>query len=369
MQLRIVVAAIVLGFLSCTRPALAQKVGDKVVVVSESVEIKVRNDVIDITHAGAIFVVREVQETRIGINSVHGTGFIEKRHVIPLSKAVSHWSELIRSDPDDFAAYIARGLAYRELREYEKAIADYTEAIRLDPKSVAAHLDRGSVWSKKREYDKAIADFTEAIRLDPKYAGAYTNRGAAWQSRGDYDKAIANYNEAIRLDPKDAVLYYNRGHAWQSKDDFDQAIKDYSKALQLDPKFTAAYYNRGRASEYKGKYDDAIADYNEAIRGDPKYARAYNARAWVWASCPDKRFRDGKQAVVSALRSCELDPANAASYIGTLAAAYAEVGDFENAVKWQLSVIQVAPASDKTSLQTRLDLFRAGKAYREEPKK
>ena len=369
MQVRIVVIAVVFAFLPLARSAQAQKVGDKVVVVSDSVEIKVRNDVIDTTHAGAIFVVREVQDERLSVNSVHGTGFIEKRHVIPLSQAVSHWTELIQSDPEDFAAYVARGLAYRELREYEKAITDYTEAIRLDPKSVAAYLDRGSVWSKKHEYDKAIADFTEAIRLDPKYAGAYSNRGAAWQSRGDFDKAIANYNEAIRLDPKDAVLYYNRGHAWQSKDDFDQAIKDYSKALQLDPKFAAAFYNRGRVSESRGRYDDAVADYNEAIRLDPKYARAYNARAWIWATCPDARVRDGKRAVASALRACELDPTNAASHIGTLAAAYAEVGDFETAIKWQLRTIQVAPASDKTSLQTRLDLFRSGKPYRDEAKK
>lgn len=369
MQLRIVVAASVLGFLSFARPVLAQKVGDKVVVVSESVEIKVRNDVIDTTRAGAIFVVREVQEARIGINSVHGTGFIEKRHVIPLSKAVSHWSELIESDPDDFAAYIGRGLAYRELREYEKAIADYTEAIRLDPKSVAAHLDRGGVWSKKREYDKAIADFTEAIRLDPKYAGAYSNRGTAWQSKGDYDKAIANYNEAIRLDPKDSVVYYNRGNAWQSKGDLDQSIKDYSKALQLDPKFAAAYCNRGSVSENQGRYDDALADYNDAVRLDPNYARAYNARAWIWATCPDMRYRNGQQAIASATTACELAPVNAASTIGTLAAAYAEAGDFQNAVKWQLRAIKFAPESDKAALQLRLNLFRSSKPYRDEAKK
>ena len=369
MHRSILASLVVLSHFSLSLPVRAQRVGDKVVVISDSVEIKVRQDVIDTTNAGAIFVVREVQGNRIGVNSVHGTGFIEKQHLIPLSKAVSHWSEVIRSDSKDSAAYIGRGLAYRELRDYDKAIADYSEALRLDPKSVAAYLNRGSVWSKKREYDKAIADFTEAIRLDPKYAGAYSNRGAAWQTKGDYDKAIANYNEAIRLDPQDAVAFYNRGHAWQNKGDFDQAIRDYSKALQLDPKLAAAFYNRGQASENKDKFDDAIADDNEAIRIDPKYSRAYNARAWIWATCPDVRFRDGQRAVASATRACELDPAKASITIGTLAAAYAEAGDFENAVKWQLRAIQVAPTSDQANFQTRLDLFRSGKPYREEAKK
>ncbi|MFM9964113.1 MAG: tetratricopeptide repeat protein [Planctomycetaceae bacterium] len=362
-------SVLLLSLFPLALPVRAQQVGDKVVVISDSVEIKVRQDVIDTTRAGAIFIVRAVQGDRIGINSEHGTGFIENRHVIPLSRAVSHWSELIRSDPENSVAFIGRGLAHRELREYDKAITDYTEALRLDRKSVAAFLDRGSVWLKKREFDKAIADYTEAIRLDPKYAGAYSNRGAAWQSKGDHDKAIANYNEAIRLDPKDAVAYYNRGHAWQSKRDLDQAIADYSKALQLDPQFASAYFNRGQASASQDRYEDALADYNEAIRLEPQYARPYDGRAWIWATCPDAKCRDGKRAVGSALRACELDARNGRSNVATLAAAYAEAGDFENAVKWQTRAVELASAADKPALQTRLELFRSGKPFREEPKK
>ena len=301
MHRSVLASMVVLSLFPLALPVRAQQVGDKVVVISDSVEIKVRQDVIDTTRAGAIFLVREVQGDRIGVNSVHGTGFLEKRHVIPLSKAVSHWSGVIRSDSKNSAALIGRGLAYRELRDYDKAIADYSEALRLDPKSVAAYLNRGSVWSKKREYDKAIADYTEAIRLDPKYAGAYSNRGAAWQNKGDYDKAIANYNEAIRL--------------------------------------------------------------------DPQYARPYDGRAWIWATCPDARFRDGKRAVVSALRACELEAGKGRSNIGTLAAAYAEAGDFENAVKWQARAVELASTTDKAPLQKRLELFRSGKPFREEPKK
>lgn len=369
MQRSILASAAMLGLVVLATPSHAQQVGDKVVVISERVEIKIRKDQSDTTHAGAIFVVREVQGDQIGVNSVHGTGFLEKRHVIPLSRAVSHWSERIRSDPEDAAAYIARGLAYRELREYDKAISDYGEAIRLDRNSVAAYLNRGSVWSKKRDYDKAIADYTEAIRLDPKYAGAYSNRGAAWQNKGDYDKAIANYNEAIRLDPKDAVVHYNRGHAWQSKGDIELAIADYSQALVLDPKFSPAYYNRGQASESKGRYEDALADYNEAIRLDPKYARPYDGRAWIWATCPDAKFRNGRQAVESALRACELEAGQGRSNIATLAAAYAEAGDFGNAVKWQSRVVELASDADKADHQKRLELFRSGKPFRDELKK
>lgn len=113
-------SVLLLSLFPLALPVRAQQVGDKVVVISDSVEIKVRQDVIDTTRAGAIFIVRAVQGDRIGINSEHGTGFIENRHVIPLSRAVSHWSELIRSDPENSVAFIGRGLAHRELREYDK---------------------------------------------------------------------------------------------------------------------------------------------------------------------------------------------------------------------------------------------------------
>ena len=83
------VSAVFLNLILFALTAQAQKVGDKIVVISDKIEIKGRFDVTDTVHAGAIFVVREVQGERLGINSVHGTGFIEKRHVIPLARAAT----------------------------------------------------------------------------------------------------------------------------------------------------------------------------------------------------------------------------------------------------------------------------------------
>jgi tetratricopeptide (TPR) repeat protein len=230
-------------------------------------------------------------------------GWVPAAEVIPFDQAIDYFTNQIRANPANDAAYISRGHIWRDRQEFDLALADFNEALRLDPGSEVCWCNRGNAWSDKKEYDKAIADYTEAIRLDPKDALAYYNRGIAWYAKKDYDKALADYNEAIRLDPKDALAYYNRGIAWYAKKDYDKALADYNEAIRLDPKDATAYNNRGSAWSDKKEYDKAIADYNEAIRLDPKDATAYNNRGIAWS---DKKEYD--KALADYTEAIRLDP-------------------------------------------------------------
>jgi tetratricopeptide (TPR) repeat protein len=222
------------------------------------------------------------------------------------------------------------------------------------------------IWVARQEFDISIEDLDEAIRLDPTYAVAYNDRANVWRDKNEYDKAIVDYNEAIRLDPKFAIAYNNRGLARSNKKEYDKAVADYNEAIRLNPKFAIAYNNRGLGWSFKKEYDRAVADYNEAIRLDPNYALAYNNRAWLWATCPNAKYRDGKKAVESATKSCELSEWKGANHIGTLAAASAEVGDFDAAVKWQSNANELYTSTeDKTKGGERLKLYQYKKPYRE----
>jgi cytochrome c-type biogenesis protein CcmH/NrfG len=207
-------------------------------------------------------------------------------------------------------------------------------------------------------------------------------RGLKALSKGDYDLAIADYSEAIRLKPGFVEAYINRGYAYGQQRDYDKAIADYNEAVRLKPDFWAAYINRANAYNHKGDWDRALADYNEAIRVKPdhvKYPEAYINLAWLLAVCPDAKVRNGTKAIEYAKKACELSEWKYPSWFGTLAAAYAEAGDFNEAVKWQNKYLasnfpKQNPSNDTPDpwhdnpekARQRLSLYEQKKPYHEE---
>jgi tetratricopeptide (TPR) repeat protein len=353
-------------------PLPAQQVGDTVFVsAAKKATLKHGSRVVGTVPRGNHLRVDDINGDWYWVTWTAGTGtprgWVHRRDILPVSQALEFFDAALRRNPTG-GDYHIRGMIWDEKGEIDIALGDYNEAIRLAPKFASAYNSRGVIWRKKRQYDKAIVDYNEAIRLDPKYALAHYNRGNAWSDKGEYDKAIADYNEAIRIDPEFAFAHYARGVAWSDQEEYDKAIADYNEALRLDPKYAWAYFNRGSAWSNKGNCGKAISDYEEAIRVDPKHARACNGLAWLLATCPDSKLRDGKKAIEAATKACELTDWTNADHVDTLAAAYAEAGDFDNAVKWQTKAVELTEEANKADFSSRLELYRAKTPYREEGK-
>ncbi len=155
-----------------------------------------------------------------------------------------------------------------------------------------------------------------------------------------------------------------QGHVETGISAHQDAVDYYDELLRLNPKDSDAYINRGSAWDDEGEFEKALGDFNEAIRLNPQSVHALNHRAWIRATCPDARFRDGAKAVIDATKCCELTDWKDASVLSSLAAAYAELGDFDRAVEWQKKAIELEP--DDYDLVTKLELYQSGKAFREE---
>ena len=129
-----------------------------------------------------------------------------------------------------------------------------------------------------------------------------------------------------------------------------------------------AHNNLGLVQFRQGKFVEAAAHCNEAIRLDPGYAESLNNRTMMLAACPEAKYRDGQRAVESATRACELTVWQQPGHLDTLAAAYAEAGDFDAAVAWQTRAIGFLKDETKQDdYRSRLVLYQAKKPYRASP--
>jgi len=313
--------------------ARAQEPGDTVIVVQDT-QIKADDKSSQTVFRGLALTVQDVRGDLVLVSS-EVTGWVSKKHLATPVQAVDVFIDQIEKNPRDAGAYSARGM----------------------------------VWFRRGEPDIALGDFSDAIELNPKSFDAFSNRGLCWAAKGEFAKALSDYNEAIRLNPKNANGYNNRGNLWTSKGNYDKAINDFSEAIRLNPKSAVSFANRGGAWIENQEYEKAIADCTEAIRLDPKYVTPYLNRAIVYATCPDAKYRSGKQAVQNAETACELSGWRIANQIGTLAAACAEDGDFEAAVKWQTKANDMYTPSQREKYAFLLDLYKAGRPYHRERKK
>ncbi|HEY1783982.1 MAG TPA: tetratricopeptide repeat protein, partial [Pirellulales bacterium] len=177
------------------------------------------------------------------------------------------------------------------------------------------------------------------------------------------DDAAQYYSQFTHRYGFEARAYRMRAVALKLKGNLNSAIADYSDEIRLRPT-AAGYANRGDAWLRRKNFGKAIADFRQAIRLDPDNTFALNAVAWLKGTATDERYRNGEEAVKLATKACEATAWRSGGYIDTLAAAYAEAGDFDSAVKYQNQAVTLSP--DMPGAAERLELFKNHKPYREE---
>lgn len=197
-------------------------------------------------------------------------------------------------------------------------------------------------------------------------AAAANRKGVELYKAARFKDAVEALDEAIRLDSNEAVYYFNRGGAKCGLNDWDGAINDLNQAIEMDPDQGKYHGSRGYAFYKKGKFDKAIQDHMSQVRLNPKDRNGYFNLARIYGTCLESQYRDGKKAVENALRACELDGWESEVLLATLAAAYAETGDFTKAIEWQQKALDRAPSFLVGEFQSRMDLYRRGKPYRED---
>ena len=162
------------------------------------------------------------------------------------------------------------------------------------------------------------------------------------------------------------AIYNNRGAIYNDLKKYDRAIDDYNKAIELAPEDAGVYFNMGKSYQKLGQYDRSIANYSKAIELNPHYAEAYNNFAFLLATTKDKKYIDGRKALQFALKAVGLSNNNPANW-DTLAAAYAELGEFSKAIGAQTKAVLILKSKgNKASAKEYgkvLEYYERGKKY------
>ncbi|MFP6649359.1 MAG: tetratricopeptide repeat protein [Pirellulaceae bacterium] len=143
------------------------------------------------------------------------------------------------------------------------------------------------------------------------------------------------------------------------------AIEEFSRVIEIDKENWVAFYSRGDTQLNIGKHKEAIGDYNVALELKKDSDGLLNNFAWVLATSPVDELRDGKRAVELALRACELSEYKKPHILSTLAAAYAETGDFDTAIKWSSKAVEISQEDIQDQLKDELKSYKKGKPWRE----
>ena len=315
-------------------------------------------------------------------------------------EALADLDAAIKSDEDDATSHEARAMALESLKRYEEAAESFGRAAELSPMSAIPLLQRARMDALTNKYDQALEDVDRALDIDPdnlfglllraqtlvqldKAEDALEDARHALElepnsddalrvwahvtgKAGKSDDAVKELRQKVEANPDDSVAWLQLGLLYAADKEAKKAIDAYSAAIKLDPK--REFSRQVRADIYlnDGRQKEAIADYEESLKLNPNNSGVLNNLAWVLSTSPHKELRDGQRAIKLATKACELTNYKQAHILSTLAASYAETGDFKTARKWSAQSIEIADDTLKDQLRKELASYEKEKPWRED---
>ena len=220
-------------------------------------------------------------------------------------------------------------------------------------------------------WKNTVTLFEHTISVTADNPSAQFALGVGLEVQGETNKAMVKYRVTVAIDPRYAKAYYNMGQVLRKGGDWQSAALAYEHAVKLSPSDVPTQLNLASALSHLGRTGESITHFNVALELDPNSIEGLNNLAWILSTCPDPTLRDGTRAVELAERACGLTGFKVPVFLGTLAAAYAEAGRFDEAVataqKASALAAEVGDSETASKNQELCGLYRANRAYRTAP--
>jgi len=239
---------------------------------------------------------------------------------------------------------------------------------RMRQNTLEAHAMLGLARIGRHQLVDAVTVFTETLRHDPGNPDVLCQRAVALLLLGRGEESLDDVGAALRKDPSQGQGHLVRATAFLETGELDEAVASGQRAIQLKDHADAARQVRGVALAALGQWERALPDL-EASANVQWWTRGLAAQhlASIYAGCPDEEIRDGDKALHFAELSCDLFGWQDWSSLSLLAAAHAEKGEFDEAIKRAQEALELAPEKEKVERWERIKQYRAGSPYRFPP--
>ncbi|MDP7019665.1 MAG: tetratricopeptide repeat protein [Pirellulaceae bacterium] len=284
------------------------------------------------------------------------------------SRAVAGWGAL---------GLIVLVLSLRTMdrnRQYVAGVDIWKTTLEVAPHNHRANFNLGLFYTRRGEYATGAAYYERAIELQSEYDLPHINLAAIAVIQDQFDDALAHLDRAIEIDPNESRAYLVMGNLRTKTDEHWLAVEAYEKAVELDPTHARSRVRCGDAYARVGESAQAIREFEAALQlgGDAVLAKA--GLAWTLSTAAEDNLRDGDRALALAKSLTATSAADAYQTFDILAAAHAEVGEFDSAIRYAKQAMRrVVHANDRSkhedeaAIRDRLALYQGRRPYRFKP--
>ncbi|MGD1000331.1 MAG: tetratricopeptide repeat protein [Candidatus Brocadiia bacterium] len=255
--------------------------------------------------------------------------------------------------------------------QHDAARQYFEEALKLRPDLSEAHSDLGSVLLQMGKPDEAMRQLHEALRISPDSSSAHLSLGEALVQEGNLKEAVAQFRAAVKSDPDSAEGQDNLAAALIALGKTEEALPPCQEFVRLAPDDAGGHTRLAKVLCMLGRPAEAVEHLRGSLKRTPGSARTALALAWILATNPDARVRDGAEALRLAEQADRATGGANPVVLSTLGAACAEQGRFDEAIAAATEALDLARKADSAQaagwIEGQLESYKARKPFHESP--
>ncbi|MBQ1338246.1 MAG: tetratricopeptide repeat protein [Thermoguttaceae bacterium] len=287
-----------------------------------------------------------------------------------IDEARKLFDEATAGAESNVALMVEKGQFLASIDDYDAALALYTDLLaKYDGPGL--YFLRGALYAQQKNFRQALADANQALRRDANLLPALRLKGVIYLEMERYDDAVRTFtqlrdkskDDAGKLEAKTQIAY-----ALSKQGKYRTASELLKKELEKQPDNVELLRSLADMELLFGHWGEADRLYKRLLEIDPKDSGVLNNYSWLLATCPEDQYRDAARALEYGKQAAEATLYAAPHILSTLAAAYAEGGDFESARSWSQKAVELGEKENHESLDSlkkELESYKENKPWRE----